>query len=276
MRGIRWLVCGLLVTVALQARGWAQGASDRTFGGAQANSTAAANDAWLTHVRTLYTSTERDGLHGFDCAVQPDWRTVISTANKGTVDALGERKIATLNGAQVTLHAHLDGSSSIDFNAPNPPPDLADNVQTFANATKQSLGGFVQFWAPFANESVIPENSQGVDFTTTADGGRVLHMADGDTTVTETFDANDVLREYDVRQTAATALFTPTFTPTPKGLQVTGFLAHYQPQGQSDEVMQVSVQYSQVGPYSIPSEVDMTLVGTASFNIALSGCRANP
>lgn len=276
MRGMRWLVYGLAAAGCLQVSGWAQAASDRTIGGAQASSVAAANDAWLAHVRSLYSSTDRDGLHGFSCAVQPDWRTVISSANKGTVDALGERKIAALNGTQVSLVAHMDGTSNIDVNGPAPPADLADVMKTFSDGTKQSLGGFIQFWAPFANESVIPANSQGVDVTRSADGGHVLHLADSGTSVTETFDANDVLREYDVKEPDVTALFTPTFTPTPKGLQVTGFLAHYQAQRNPEQVMQVWIQYSDVGGFSVPSNVGMTLVGSATFDFVLSGCRANP
>ena len=275
MRGARWLFTVLVLGAWFQVPGWAQSSSDRGFAAPQANPTAS-NDAWLTHVRSLYSSTDRDGLNSFDCTVQPDWRAVIASANQGQVDALGERKIAALSTAQVTLHAHLDGTATIDFNVPNPPPDLADNINTFSGATKQALGGFIQFWSPFANESVIPVNSQGVDFTTTPDGGHVLHITDGTTSVTETFDGNDVLREYDVQMTGVTALFTPTFTPSPRGLQVTKFLAHYQAQGQPDQQMQVWITYGLVGNYSIPSEVDMSLVGSATFNVALSGCKPNP
>lgn len=274
MRGARWVAAVLALAMCWQVRGWAQSSSDRGFGSQQGAATN--NDAWLTHVRSLYSSTEREGLTGFDCTVQPDWRTMIASANAGKVDALGERKIAALNGAQVTLHAKTDGTATIDFNAPTPPPDLADVMNTFSSATKQSLGGFVQFWSPFANETVIPDTSQGVDFAPTPDGGRILNIAGGGTTVTETFDANDVLREYDVHMSGVTALFTPTFSPSPGGLRVTKFLAHYQTQGQPDQEMQVWVTYGQVGGYTIPSEVDMTLVGSATFNVALTGCKPNP
>lgn len=272
MRGARWLAGVLALAMCWQVHGWAQGSP----GVGSQQGTATTNDAWLTHVRSLYSSTEREGLTGFDCTVQPDWRTVIASANAGKVDALGERKIAALGGAQVTLHAKTDGTATIDFNVPNPPPDLADVMTTFSDATKQSLGGFVQFWSPFANETVIPDNSQGVDFTDSPGGGRILHVASGGTTVTETFDASNVLREYDVQMTGVTALFTPTFSPSPGGLLVTRFLAHYQVQGQPDQEMQVGITYGQVGAYTIPSEVDMTLVGSATFNVALSGCKPNP
>jgi hypothetical protein len=276
MRGTRWFAGVLALAAGLPACGWAQGSSDRAFGAAQATSTAEGNDAWLAHVRSLYSSTSRDGLNGFDCTIQPDWRAMIASANSGKVDALGERKIAALNAAQITLHARMDGTSTIDFNAPDPPTDLAGVMKTFSDATKQSMGGFVQFWSPFANETVIPDTSQGVDFAATPDGGRILNISEGGTTVTETFDANDVLTEYDVHMSGVTALFTPTFSPSPKGLRVTKFLAHYQAHGGPDQEMQVWVTYGQVGGYTIPSEVDMTLLGTATFNVALTGCKANP
>lgn len=276
MRGTQSVVCVLALAACFQARGWAQTPSTSTAGGQQAAATQTANDAWLTHVRSLYTSTERDGLNGFTCAAQIDWRTMMASANKGTVDAAGERKIAALSGAHAQLEAHLDGSSNVDIDVPTPPADLADSVQTIVGGTKQSIGGFVQFWSPFANESVIPENSAGVDVSTTAGGGHILHVSDSGTSVTETFDANDVLREYDVQMTGTTALVTPTFTPSAKGLQVTAFLAHYQAQGNAGQDIQVKIGYSDVNGFSIPSDVNMSVVGTATINFTLSGCKVNP
>lgn len=273
MRGSQWLVYVVGMATCLPAHGWAQISSTPAAGGLP---TAAANDAWLQQVRALYSSTARDGLHGFVCHVQPDWRTLISTANKGTVDALGERKIAALSGVQVTLHAQMDGTSTIDIDAPTPPADIADPIQTMIGGTKQALGGFVQVWALFANESVIPNNLQGVDVTTTPDGGRILQASDDGTNVTETFGGDNVMREYDVVMPNVTARFTPTFSPSSRGLQITGFLGHYQPQGSPDQVMQVSVGYNQVDGFTLPSEIDVTLAGSGTLDFALSECKANP
>jgi len=280
MHGIPWFRCVLALTATLCAhpRGEAQVPAATTSGqqtGA-AQQASNANDDWLNRVRVLYTSTERDGLKGFDCDVHPDWRTLVSSANSGTVDSDGERKVQVLSPARVILHAHMDGSAVVDWAAADPPADLANIVNQVRDGTKQTLAGFLQFWAPFADASVIPPNSKGIDVTPTADGGRILRATDNGTTVTETFDADNVLREYDVKMTGSTVLFTPTYTSTPKGLRVTSFLAHIKPDSGGDQELHVRIAYAEVSGFTIPSELNMTVVGTGTFNFTLDGCKANP
>src|SRR5580700_408313 len=46
------------------------------------------DDAWLRKAGSLYYSTAKAGLSGFDCTVHPDWRTLFASANAGsTIDA---------------------------------------------------------------------------------------------------------------------------------------------------------------------------------------------
>ncbi len=235
------------------------------------------NDDWLAHVRSLYTSTIRDGLRGFDCTARPDWRTLIASANHGTVDSDGERKIAVLSTVRITMHARLDGTSSIDWKQEDSPTEMADMLKQMEGGTRQTLQGFLQFWAPFADASVIPESATGVEISKTADGGHVTHGGDKETTVTETFDAGDVLREYDVKMTGSTVLFTPTFTSTPSGLRVTYFLAHIrQADSAQDQEMHVGVTYGKIDGFTIPTHLDMTVIGTGTFNFDLEGCKVNP
>jgi hypothetical protein len=235
------------------------------------------DDAWLTHVRSLYTSTARDGLKGFDCAVRPDWRTLMASANNGTVDAEGERKIAVLSTVRVTMHARMDGKSSIDWKQDNSPAEMADMLKQMEGGTRQTLEGFLQFWTPFADLSMIPASSTGLEISKTADGGHLLHAVDKDATVTETLDASDVLREYDVKMTGQTILFTPTFTSTPAGLRVTHFLTHIRPANSSeDQELQVGVAYTSFDGFTIPTRLDMTVVGTGIFNFTMEGCKVNP
>jgi hypothetical protein len=272
------LVCsGVLVASLTISRGTAQ-----AFPGPQSPAAAAqqskADDEWLAHTRSLYTSTEHDGLKGFVCTVRPDWHTLVSSANNGAVDSTSERKIAVLSTVRITLLARTDGTSNIDWDAGDPPADLTEMMNSVRDGTKQTLTGFVQFWSVFADVSVIPSNSQGVLITRTAEGGHVLQGNDSGTAVTETFDASDVLREYDVTMPGgATVLFTPTFSPTPTGLRVTYFLAHLRQNASSpDQEMHVGIIYTDVGGFTIPSRLNMSVVGTGTFNFDLEGCRVNP
>jgi hypothetical protein len=266
------LLCPLLFVAAQTLS--SQAASAPQSGAAPSGSKA--DDDWLEHVRSLYASTARDGLKGFDCNVHPDWRALISSANSGNVDAEGERKIAALKPVRIAMHAHMTGSAAVDWDSGNPPADMTDMMNSLRDGTKQTLDGFVQFWAPFADASVIPVNSKGIEFTPTADGGRTLRGTDNGTTVTETFGADSVLREYDVRMTGTTVLFTPTFTQTPKGLRVTYFLAHIKPDSGAEQELHVRVVYGEVGGFTIPFELYMTVAGTGTFNFTMDGCRVNP
>lgn len=272
------LVCSAVLVVSLAVPHDAAQASPSGQSAAAAPQGSQADDLWLEHTRSLYTSTKRDGLQGFACTVRPDWRTLVASANNGVVDSDGERKIAVLSAVRVTLLARMDGSSNVGWDTGDPPADLVDMMNTVRDGTKQTLGGFVQFWAPFADASVIPPNSQGVQITGTAEGGHVLQVTENDgANTTETFDASDILREYDVRIAGATVLFTPTFSPTPKGLRVTYFLAHIRQDGSSaDQEMHVGVAYSDVDGFTIPSRLDMSVVGVGTLNFTLEGCKVNP
>ena len=232
---------------------------------------------WLAHVRSLYTSTIRDGLRGFDCTARPDWRTLISSANNGTVDADGARKISVLSTVRITIHARMDGTSSIEWKPEDSPSEMADMLKQMEGGTRQTLQGFLQFWVPFADASVIPDSATGVEISKTTEGGHVIHGGDKETTVTETFDAGDVLREYDVKLTGSTVLFTPTFTSTSAGLRVTRFLAHIrQDNSNQDQELHVGVTYGKIDGFTIPTHLDMTVVGTGTFNFDLDGCKINP
>lgn len=272
MRGAQWLGCVLALTAVVCA-GQASRSPGDAAGGRPASS---ADTDWLNHVRTLYSSTARDGLKGFDCELHPDWHTLIASANNGTVDADGQHKVDALNTVRMTLHAHMSGSATVDWSAGDPPADLADMMKSIEDGTRQTLDGFVQFWAPFADASVVPANPEGITFTATADGGRVLHGADNGTEVTETFDVDGVLRQYDVKMTGTTVLFTPAYASTPKGLQVTNFVAHIKPDNGAEQELHVRVVYGEVNGFTIPSELYMTVVGTGTFNFTMSGCKVNP
>ncbi len=235
------------------------------------------DEQWLTHVRSLYTSTVHDGLRGFDCTVRPDWRTLIASANNGTVGAEGERKIVVLTTVRIAMRARMDGKSTIEWKQDDAPADMADMLKQMEDGTRQTLAGFLQFWTPFADASVIPDSSSGVEISKTADGGHVIHIDDKDTKLTETLDASDVLREYDIKMTDSSVHFTPTFTSTPAGLRVTYILAHIRPDNTDrDKEMHVSVSYAHLDGFFIPSQLDMTLVGTGIFNFALESCKVNP
>lgn len=248
----------------------------------QAQTSASADDALLAKAANLYYSTAKSGLSGFDCAVHPDWREVFVSSRQGaSITSADQANIALLNGVAIRLHARLNNKSSLDWTvAPGAVSD-ADSTSLLTqmhSATEQTLLGFMQFWSPFMDGSVLPSNAGGITVTHTSSTFN-LHAEQPGTTVDEAFSSDLLLLEYDVTTGGTSVKFAPAYKATPQGLLVEHFLAHLQkvsdPPGAAQEI-HVGIEYQTVEGFPIPARLNMELVGTAVFNFALDGCRVNP
>jgi len=241
-------------------------------------------DALLANAAKLYYSYARigNGLDGFDCAVHPDWKKIVVVAGKGGPDAATEQHVQLLNGIKVQLHAHLMGRSTLDWDeSSNAGKTLDEDSLTLLTgmhqATEQTLQGFLQFWAPFMNGSVVPSSSQGLDITQSTKGYKLV-AAQGDTSVTEHFDPKLVLQEFDVAMHGAAMKFSPSYKSTEKGLMVTSFTAHIQPPQSASaksQEMHVAIEYGTVDGFSIPARLSMDVVNTGTFDFVFDGCTVN-
>jgi len=243
----------------------------------QANQPTNPGDDWLAATSKLYYSTKKAGLAGFDCAVHPDWRSLFLSANNTTtLSAEAEQKVTALNAVAIVVHAHLDGTANLDWTPPAgaASSDISQLLNTMRDASTQTLGGFVQFWSPFVDGSVIPVNSKGLNMGPTADGGMRIHAADKDTDVVEIFGSDRVLKEYDVILADAETDFTPEFSQTDQGLVVTHFHAFIKPKASGAQTleMQVGVTYSNVDGFPIPARLDIVEVGQGTFNFTFDTC----
>jgi hypothetical protein len=248
-----------------------------TAGSARSPQDQAADDALLNKARTLYYSSAKAGLAGFDCTVHPDWLATFVSANPGTTISNDDPRLLLLNRVGIVLHANLKTDSAIlDWNAPS--GALSSDQTTLLNqmhsASQQTLGGFVQFWTPFIDGSVIPDNSSGLEVTHTATG-ITFHAESNGTTVTEVFSNDLLLEHYDVVMSGTSIKFEPSYKATPQGLLVEHFVANIQAVGDPPAPVQkmiVGVQYQTVGGFPIPSQLNMEVVGTGVMNLALSQC----
>ncbi len=238
------------------------------------------NDELLARAVKRYYSAPVDGLKGFDCEMHADWHTLIVSANPGQTIDSDDPRLVLLNAVTVIMHARLDGSSSIDW-TPGPvepsTADLADMMKTVESGTKQTLMGFIQFWTPFIDGSIIPTKADGVTVTRNDDGGYTLQASDKEATVTEILDSDLVLRHYDVIMGASKVNFVPTYSPSAKGLLVTYFLAHMKENDNAPEQeLHVGVIYGELDGKTIPIRLDMEVVGTGVFHFTFDNCRVNP
>ena len=159
--------------VAAAGAGWAQQAPaisslSRGEAGAQASAPdTKANDELLAKTAKMYYSTRAAGLDGFDCDVHPDWRTLFSSANNGATLPDDDARLTTLKPVKIALHARMAGGSTMEWNRP-PSPDKPLDADSTAmldqlhQATEQTLQGFLQFWTPFVDGSVVPASSEGL------------------------------------------------------------------------------------------------------------------
>jgi hypothetical protein len=242
-----------------------------------------ANAAFLTKASSLYYSTTKQGLTGFDCTVHPDWADIFKTVTKGAPPAADDKPVALLNAVKITIHARMTGpGSGMDWNPPDPtaPPDQEsiEMLDHMHQATGQTLQGFLQFWTPFVNGSVIPDSPAGIEITKTATG-HTLHAMDGSTSLTEVLDSGNVLKQFNVEMSGAKIDFDPTYKPTPNGLLVSAFAATIQAPGATADKaqkMNVGVEYQTVKGFLIPGKLSMDVVGTGKFTFTFDGCTVNP
>jgi hypothetical protein len=243
----------------------------------------AANSAFLASAGKIYYSSITSGLTAFDCAVHPDWRTMMLSAKPGSATADDDPRILALKTAKITLHGRLTGSSTLDWNLPADPAkpldqDTTEQIDSMHKASERTLLGFMQFWSPFVDGSVIPSTIDGLQITKT-EKGHTIHADEGGAEMTEVLDNQMVMQQFKVAVGGAKIDFSPRYKPTDQGLLVNGFLAKIQtpstPADQAEE-MHVEIDYQTVTGFPLPSNIDIEVVGQGKFNFALDGCVANP
>jgi hypothetical protein len=240
------------------------------------------NDELLARATKLYYSTAKAGLNSFSCQVHPDWGTLFVSGNKGAPVDPADPRILLLKSVKITLNGKLKGGSTLDWKpAANPDKPLdADStsmLESMHSATEQTLQGFMQFWTPFMDGSVIPGDAEGLDLTKTA-AGHKIHADTNGTSLTEVLDDSLILKEFDVTTNGMVVNFSPSYKPTAQGLLVNAFHAHIQPPGvQPDQAqeMNVAIDYQTIKGFPIPSILKMDVVNTGTFNFQLDGCTVN-
>ena len=237
------------------------------------------DDAWLRKAGSLYYSTAKAGLSGFDCTVHPDWRTLFASANAGSQVNDDDARILLLQSVKISLHADLQGRSSLKWTPdanPSQPLDQDSSalLSKMHDVTEQTLEGFLQFWTPFVDGSVVPESAAGLTITHTG-SLNTIHAEESDTALTETFTNDMLLEHFDVNANGISIKFQPAYKPTVQGLLVKSFQAYVQPTGgQPDQAQQmhVDIEYQTLEGFPIPSRLNMEMTNTGKFNFVLDDC----
>ena len=247
------------------------------------NSVRGNDDALLARAAKLYYSTRSAGLTGFDCAVHPDWPKLIqSSETQGNVAASSE-SLTLLKSVAINLHARMNGGSVVEWVQPSnasKPLDQAsaEMLDQMHKAMEETLTGFMQFWTPFVDGSIVPPNSKGIEIRHSPSGLSLL-LKQPDAIVMEVFSNELVLKEFRIVTGGKSIDLAPSYDSGDDGLLVNRFVAHIGPAKASAtdvQEMDVEIYYQTVGDFPIPSRLNVEVVGTGAFNLKLDGCRVNP
>ena len=240
------------------------------------------NADFLAKASQLYYSSAKAGLRGFDCRIHPDWRTTILSEQTHQTVTAASPEVLLLKSVTIILHGRLTGGSTIDW---TPPPSAApldpksqDLLDHMHQGVERSLTGFMQFWAPFVDGSVIPATSQGIEITH-SETGHTIHADQEGVSLTEVLGKDLVIQQFNVVTGDAKINFSPHYKSTAQGLLASGFNANMQgPSEAADQAqhMQVEVEYQTVSGFPIPARIVMEVAGGEKFDFALDECVANP
>ncbi len=276
------LLLVLCLTLAAQAQNPPVGSDAASEPSTQSLATPVLDDDWLTGVASLYYSSARSGLDAFECSVHPDWGTLFASAQKNPAPAIDPR-VSVLNTVKITLHARMKGGSALDWmpvSNPDKPldPESVQMLELMREATERTLEGFIQFWIPFMDGSVVPAKSAGLEIKHSA-AGHTIHGVEGGTDVTRVFDNGEILQQFNMRMGGSSIQFMPAFQTTEQGLLVNRIVVRILPAGAPPEQaqeMHVGIEYQTIRGYPIPARLSMELAKAGRFNFVLDGCNVNP
>jgi hypothetical protein len=238
-----------------------------------------ADSEWLAKTSRVYFSSAKAGLAGFNCDVHPDWKALFASANKGANVPPDDAYVEQLKKVQVKMHARMLGGSTIEWVASSPEGQPANGnsdatTETLHQTVQQILEGFMQFWSPFMEVSIVPQKTDGIEIAHTPTS-HTIHAKQGTTELTEIFNNELVLEHFNVQLAGTSIKLSPSFEPTPQGLRVKTFAAEILPAGApptQTQKMLARVDYQTVNDQAIPGQLSIDVSGTGSFNFTFDGC----
>lgn len=242
---------------------------------------ASLNDTLLAKATARYASTAKSGLHSFDCSVHPDWETIETSSRKGAPMAGGDSEIALLNKVKITLHARLDGDSTVDWAVlAGKPVDAAASamLDRAHRGIEQTLTGALKLWVPLINGSVAESLGAEDGYVAQTENGYSVRSRDKRHSLREEFDRNLLLTRYVIADSGSVVDIAPTFRQTNLGLLLSGFTALVHPADSTTEKaqeMRIAVEYQVVSGAQIPARLAVEVPNVVTMDFALDGCTVN-
>ena len=258
----------------------------------QTAASASLNDALMARATALYSSALKTGLRRFTCQVHPDWQKIIASARNGAPQDADAAKAVLLQAVRITLHARLQGDSTLDWQPPDSAiPRTQETVDMLDHAHRSidsTLDGVLKLWTPLVDGSLAESLSDdAMDVQQTGSGYLVRSKpaaskdkpaASQAHSVSEDFDQKLLLVHYRLVDAGSTASLAPAFEPGPQGLLVSSFDAFLQPAGApatDARQMHIAFKYQPVAGVQIPTSIAVTLPSVVEMDFTLDGCAVN-
>src|SRR5579875_1604184 len=224
----------------------------------------------FSKARSLYYTPVDAGLRGFHCEVTFDWKAFLQKASNQPVADTDER-LAYLRTIQLSVDDTLRGTGELHWQAPSPAPEGAeDSVGKIRDGIQGLWAGFFQSWNGFITGDMMTEDAKATFEHTPA--GFHLSARNGPGLAEEQYDNKLLLQTVHVTTPNLDSLQTPTFSPSARGLLITGLKTTYrQPPSSPPTDVAMQISYAPVGAFELPSELQIT-VGPAGFDFRLANC----
>jgi hypothetical protein len=202
---------------------------------ASAPTVAGAKDALMARAELLYDPAEKSGLHAFRCQVHPDWNLIMTSSRKGAPLAADDPRLPLLNQVRITLHARLNGSSTLDWQPP--PGRLGASAQatldTAHRGIEQTLLGVLKLWAPLVNGSIPESFGEDNSVLAQSENSCTLRSKDKQRSLTELSDRHLLLTQSISTESGPTIRIAPNFDGNGQRLLVSSFIARIHAAGRS-------------------------------------------
>ena len=239
---------------------------------------ASLGDTLLARATALYASTAKSGLRSFDCSVHPDWEKIKASSRKDEPPASGDAEMALLNSVKITLHARLDGDSTMDWVVPEGnslDPASSAMLDRAHRGIEQTLESALKLWIPLVNGSVAESlGAEDVEVTQN-DHGYSVRSRDKRHSLAEEFDRELLLTRYVIADAGSVVDIAPAFQSTRQGLLLSSFVARVQPAGAPGEKAQeirFSIEYQDVSGAPLPEKLAVDVSNFVTMDFVLDGC----
>ena len=204
--------------------------------------TAVSGQKVITDARAAYYSLTRHRFHGFQAAIEPDWKVILA-------DTATKENLKIFRGLRFSMVVDASGAVTVNREFGNTQPavkQVHDHVQRL-------LSGFFGTWAFFMIRSPFPGLQ--IRIEPVENGYRLFYKVQS-TDVMLSMSRDFLITEVQVSDSTARRTITPVFQKTTEGFVLLGYHTIFEPVGQGNKTtLDTTIDYHDSGGMKLPSKI---------------------